>query len=177
MRGVKSRRPQDFHFTTFKPYLTKNNFDRAIHKLSQILKHRRAIFKEKFFDLATKFKPNPFSFPIDKCNQDLNLTSILHSEFYGHDCLQTCRCQTRELWGLFAEVREKSVVGFRSYLHFRKNAVLNIWRYLKDFYTYKKINNIFLKFHYYLLRMPKILEIGWIFHSEKRKSKTWPTRI
>ena len=55
---------------------------------------------------------------------------------------------------------------------FRKNAVLNICRYLKGFYTYKKINNIFLKFHYYLLRMPKIIEIGWIFHSEKRESKT-----
>ena len=25
---------------------------------------------------------------------------------------------------------------------------------------------------YYLLRMPKIIEIGRIFHSEKRKSKT-----
>ena len=30
----------------------------------------------------------------------------------------------------------------------------------QDFYTYKKINIIFLKCHYYLLRMPKILEIG-----------------
>ena len=29
---------------------------------------------------------------------------------------------------------------------FRKNEVLNIRRYLKSFYTYKKINNIFLKF-------------------------------
>ena len=46
---------------------------------------------------------------------------------------------------------------------FRKNAVLNICRYLKSSYTYKKINNIFLKFHYQK-------EIGWIFHSEKRKS-------
>ena len=54
----------------------------------------------------------------------------------------------------------------------RKNAVLNICRYLKGFYTYKKINNIFLKFHYYLLRTPKIIEIGYIFHSEKRKSET-----
>ena len=32
---------------------------------------------------------------------------------------------------------------------FRKNAVLNICRYLSGFYTYKKINNIFLKFQYY----------------------------
>ena len=54
----------------------------------------------------------------------------------------------------------------------RKNEVLNICRYLKSFYTYKKINNIFLKFHYYLFSMPKIIEIGWIFHSEKRESKT-----
>ena len=33
---------------------------------------------------------------------------------------------------------------------FSKNAVLNICRYLKGFYTYKIINNIFLKFHYCL---------------------------
>ena len=55
---------------------------------------------------------------------------------------------------------------------FRKNAVLNICRYLKSFYTHKKIINIFLEFHYYLFSLPKIIEIGWTFHSEKRKSKT-----
>ena len=55
---------------------------------------------------------------------------------------------------------------------FRKNAVLNICRYLKGFYINKKKNDIFFKFHHYLLGMPKIIEIGWIFHSEKRKSKT-----
>ena len=42
----------------------------------------------------------------------------------------------------------------------------------KCFYTYKKINNIFLKFHHYLLRMQKIVEMGRIFHSEKRESIT-----
>ena len=52
---------------------------------------------------------------------------------------------------------------------FRKNEVLNICRYLKNVHTYKKINNIFLK---YSLRAPKIIEIGWIFYSEKRESKT-----
>ena len=77
-----------------------------------------------------------------------------------------------DFWGLFAKVREKSVEGFRSYFHFCKNEVLNVCRYLKRFYTYKKINDIFLKFYYYLLRMQKIVEIGWIFHSEKRESKT-----
>ena len=61
---------------------------------------------------------------------------------------------------------------FKGFPIFRKNVVLNTCRYLKGFYTYKKINNIFLKFHYYLLRMPNIIEIGWIFYSEKRKSKT-----
>ena len=60
---------------------------------------------------------------------------------------------------------------FEFFYNFRKNAVLNICRYLKGFYTHKKINNIFLKFHYYLLWMPKIIESGWIVHSEKRKSK------
>ena len=39
---------------------------------------------------------------------------------------------------------------------FLKNEVLNICRYLKRFYTYKKINNIFLKFRRYLLRMQKV---------------------
>ena len=105
----------------------------------------------------------------------LNLTSILCSEFYGHDWLQTCRYKTRELWGLFAEVREKlSFVGFRIeviYI-FLKNEVLNKCRYLTNVYTYKKINNIFLKFHHYLLRAPKTIEIGWIFNSEERESKT-----
>ena len=33
---------------------------------------------------------------------------------------------------------------------FRKNEVLNICRYFKSFYTYKKINNIFLQFYHYL---------------------------
>ena len=55
---------------------------------------------------------------------------------------------------------------------FRKNEVLNICRYLKRFYTYKKINNVFFKFHHYLLRMQSIVEIGWIFHSEKHESIT-----
>ena len=49
---------------------------------------------------------------------------------------------------------------FEAIFIFRKNEVLNICRYLKSFYTYKKINNIFLKFHHYLLRMQKIVEIG-----------------
>ena len=48
----------------------------------------------------------------------LHLTNSLCSELYGHDWFQTCTYKTKELWGLFVEVREKSVVGFRSYLHF-----------------------------------------------------------
>ena len=42
----------------------------------------------------------------------------------------------------------------------------------KGFYIYKKTNNIFLKFHHYEFGMPEIIEIGWIFNSKKRKSKT-----
>ena len=61
---------------------------------------------------------------------------------------------------------------FETIYIFSKNEVLNICRYFKGFYINKKTNNIFLKFHHYLFRMPKIIEIGWIFHSEKRKSKT-----
>ena len=38
---------------------------------------------------------------------------------YGHNnWLQTCRYKIREIWGLFAEVGEKSGVGCQSYLHF-----------------------------------------------------------
>ena len=55
---------------------------------------------------------------------------------------------------------EKSVIGFWIIDIFCKNEVLNICRYLKRFYTYKKINNIFLKFDHFLLRKPKIMEIG-----------------
>ena len=40
------------------------------------------------------------------------------------------------------------------------------------FYTYKKINNSFLKFDHFLLRRPKIIEIGQIFPAEKRDWKT-----
>ena len=43
---------------------------------------------------------------------------------------------------------------------FCKNAVLNICRYLKHFYTYKKVNSIILKFDHSLLRMSKIIGIG-----------------
>ena len=57
------------------------------------------------------------------------------------------------------------------------NEALNICRYLKNVSTYKKIIDIFLKFHHYLLRMRKIIEIGWLVHSKKRESKTYPTRI
>ena len=52
--------------------------------------------------------------------------------------LKLADIKLEELLGLNAEVREKSVVRFRSYSHC-KNAVKNICRYLKRFYTYKKI--------------------------------------
>ena len=55
---------------------------------------------------------------------------------------------------------------------FCKNEVFNICRHLKSSYTYKKMNNISLMFHHYLLRMQKIIEIGCIFHSKNRESKT-----
>ena len=53
----------------------------------------------------------------------LNFTTYSCSEFYGHDWLQTCRYETRELWGLFAEVREKSVLGSKLLTFFCKTAV------------------------------------------------------
>ena len=50
---------------------------------------------------------------------------------------------------------------------FCKNSVLNKCRYLTRFYTCKKINNIFLKSCQFLLRMPKIIDIGEIVFAEK----------
>ena len=43
---------------------------------------------------------------------------------------------------------------------FCKNVVLNICRYLKCFYTYKKINNNFLKLENSLFMMPKLMAIS-----------------
>ena len=40
---------------------------------------------------------------------------------------------------------------------FRKNEVLNRARYLKRFYTYKKINNIFLKFEHSITEISVII--------------------
>ena len=42
----------------------------------------------------------------------------------------------------------------------------------QTFFTYKKMNNSFLKLDHFLLRMPKITEIGQVFPVEKRDFKT-----
>ena len=52
---------------------------------------------------------------------------------------------------------------------FLKNEVLNICQYLKSIYTYKKINNIFLKFHHYLLRADVSKYRPEVCKSEKSK--------
>ena len=44
---------------------------------------------------------------------------------------------------------------------FCKHEVFNRGQYLKHFCTYKKINNIFVKFNHSLLKMPKIIEISY----------------
>ena len=54
--------------------------------------------------------------------------------------------------------------------------ILYICKYLKWFYTYKTINDVFLKFRS-LLTMPKITEIGQIVPAEKHDSKTKPSCI
>ena len=53
---------------------------------------------------------------------------------------------------------------------FLKNAVLNIYADVSKVFISKNTNDIFLKFHYYFFSMLKIIEIGSVFHSEKRKS-------
>ena len=49
--------------------------------------------------------------------------------------------------------------GFEVIDIFCKKVFLNRCRYLKRFYTYNKMNNNFLKFDHFLLRMPQIIEI------------------
>ena len=44
-------------------------------------------------------------FKVNKFDQQL----VQRVQFYRHDWLPICRYKTREFWGLFAEVREKSV--------------------------------------------------------------------
>ena len=89
------------------------------------------------------------------------MTSILCSEFYGHDCLQTCRdVKIASSKAYLLKLGENLSWDFEVVYIFRKNAVLDICLYLKGFYVYKKTNNIFLKFYYYLFGMPKIIEIG-----------------
>ena len=62
---------------------------------------------------------------------------------------------------LFAGVRENLSWNFEVIcIFFCKNSVLNMCRYLIHFYTYKIINNIFLKVDHSLLRMLKVIEIG-----------------
>ena len=77
-----------------------------------------------------------------------------------------------KLWAYLLKLEKNLSWDFEVIFIFRKNEVLNICLYLKSFYTYKKMYNIFSKFHQYLLMMQKIVEIGWIFYSEKRESKT-----
>ena len=51
----------------------------------------------------------------------------------------------RQLWGLLAEVREMYVEVIYT---FCQNEVTYICRYLRRFYTYKKINSILFKWHH-----------------------------
>ena len=57
-----------------------------------------------------------------------------------------------------ADIKLESSVAYLPKLE--KNAVWNIWRYLKRFYTRKQIYRIFLKFDHSLSGMPKIMEIA-----------------
>ena len=65
---------------------------------------------------------------------------------------------------LLLKLGEKSVVGFQSYLHFLLKCGFKYKLISPTFYTCKKINNIFLKFHHSLLWMPTIIEIGEIVY-------------
>ena len=55
------------------------------------------------------------------------------------------------------------------YIFLQKCGFESFCRYLKSFYVYNKIDNIFWKFDRSLLKMPKLIEIGLIFPAEKRE--------
>ena len=100
----------------------------------------------------------------------LNLTSILCSEFYDHDFLQTCRCKTRELWGLFPEVRGKSIAGFRSCLNFSQ----------KCGFRYMPISQTFLYLQedkYHFLKV----SLSFIWYAKNHRNRLnlsfWKTQI
>ena len=107
------------------------------------------------------------------CILRLNLTSQLFVQRVLRSRLtQTCIYKLESSEAYLPKLEKNLSQGFEIVVIFCKNAVLNICRSLKRFYTYKKIKNIFLKFNYSLLRMPKIMEIGHIIPAEKRDSKT-----
>ena len=88
----------------------------------------------------------------------VKLTNILWSDFTIAFKLADIKLESSEAYLL--KLGKNVSWDFEVIFIFRKNGVLNICRYLKSFYTCKKINNIFLKFHHYLLRTQKIVEIG-----------------
>ena len=85
----------------------------------------------------------------------------MRSEFYGQIAFKLSDVKLESSEAYLLKLRKNLSRDFEIIYIFRKNAVLNICRYLKSFYIYKNINNIF-----------KTIEIGWIFYSKKRKSKT-----
>ena len=70
---------------------------------------------------------------------------------------------------LLLKLGEKSVVGFQSYLHLLLKCSFKYKLISPTFYTCKKINNIFLKFHHSLLWMPT--KSVKSFTAERRDSK------
>ena len=66
----------------------------------------------------------------------LNSTSILCSQLYGLDWLQTYRYKTREPWGVSVS---------KLFTLFVKMLFEVIYRYLESLFIYKKISNIFFK--------------------------------
>ena len=75
-----------------------------------------------------------------------------------HFKLADIKLETLEAY--LPKLKKNLSYGFEIINIFCKNVVLNICQYLKRFYTYKKINNNFLKFENSLLRMAKLMTIS-----------------
>ena len=75
-----------------------------------------------------------------------------------HFKLADIKLETLEAY--LRKLKKNLSYGFEIINIFCKNVVLNICQYLKRFYTYKKINNNFLKFENSLLRMAKLMTIS-----------------
>ena len=88
------------------------------------------------------------------------MTSVLAANSFVTSDFKLADIKLESSEAYLLQLEKNLLSSFQVIDNFCKNGVLNIYRYLERFYTYKKINKIFLTLHHSLLRMQKIIEIG-----------------